>query len=404
MPNNIKTSVISAAGLAACLTLAPAISHSEPLNTQVFNPGKEAIFPVTSTIVYGPHEAMLVDTQFQKQHAAKLVELIKGTGKSLKYIYISHSDPDYYFGLAEIRKAFPSAQVISTSQTAYLISATKDAKLQVWKDKLGPDAPTDVPVPEPVTSGKLILDGEEIAIRSVENDSGHSYLWIPSTRTILGGIPVSTGGHLWMADTLTDAAISAWLKVIDSMKELDPVRVIPGHFLMPDDSPLQLDFVRDYLLAYRKVATASKTSIGIIEDMTKKYPDLPGRETLEFGARVFANEVEWHLASPYPPIGRVAKVDFGGAAFQLTFVNNRTMSFEDTSGAFQGIRDTVQYEAVEVSRNVFMVYWHEPSTGSNVVHIQDWNAGIVYTNIAAKDGSFIHLKGTIKLLEADLRN
>jgi len=27
------------------------------------------------------------------------------------------------------------------------------------------------------------------------------------------------------------------------------------------------------------------------------------------------------------------------------------MSFEDTSGAFQGVKDTVQYTAVEVSRN-----------------------------------------------------
>ena len=44
-----------------------------------------------------------------------------------------------------------------------------------------------------------------------------------------------------------------------------------------------------------------------------------------------------------------------------------------------------------------MVYWHEPSTGSNVVHVQDWNTGTVWTNIAGKDGSFTNLKGTIKL-------
>ena len=66
---------------------------------------------------------------------------------------------------------------------------------------------------------------------------------------------------------------------------------------------------------------------------------------------MFAKEADWHVASPYPPIGRVAIVDFGSAAFRLNFTDNKAMSFEDTSGAFQGVKDTVQYTAVEVSRN-----------------------------------------------------
>lgn len=45
-----------------------------------------------------------------------------------------------------------------------------------------------------------------------------------------------------------------------------------------------------------------------------------------------------------------------------------------------------------------MVYWHEPATATNVVHIEDFEHKTVYTNIAAKDGSFTHLKGTLQLL------
>lgn len=100
-----KTGRLAAAALAAALAASPAPSLAAPLHTTVFNPGKEAIFPVTSTIVYGPHEAMLVDAQFQRKYAVKLVQMVKATGRTLKYIYVSHSDPDYYFGLAEIRKS-----------------------------------------------------------------------------------------------------------------------------------------------------------------------------------------------------------------------------------------------------------------------------------------------------------
>ena len=332
MRENRTSRSLAAAGLAVSPAATPAPSAAAPLQVRVFNPGKEATFPVTSAIISGPHEAMLVDAQFQKQYADRLVRMIMATGKRLKYIYISHGDPDYYFGLAEIKKAFPNARVISTAQTAYLISATKDAKLEVSKPKLGADASVDLFVPEAVTSDELTLDGEKIMIRST-----------------------------------------------------------------PDESPAQLDFVRDYLLAYQRAVADSKTSEGIVAAMTAKFPDLPGRETLEFGAKVVAGEVPWHAASPYPPIGRIATADFGDVKFRLHFVDNRTMSFEDASGAFQGVTDTVPYTAVEVSRKVFMVYWHEPSTGSNVVHVQDWNTGTVYTNIAAKDGSFTHFKGTIRI-------
>ncbi|MBO1811251.1 hypothetical protein J4G53_23660 [Serratia ureilytica] len=131
--------------------------------------------------------------------------------------------------------------------------------------------------------------------------------------------------------------------------------------------------------------------------MEKKYPGLPGRESLEFGAKVFTGEAPWYVASPYPPVAKTAEVNFDGTVFDLHFRDNRTMSFEGMAGALKGVKDTVEYTAVEVSRNVFMVYWHEPHTGSNVVHVQDWNTGTVYTNIAAKDNSFTHMKGTIRI-------
>lgn len=380
----------------ALITLSSAASAST-LNVKVFNPGADAIFSVTSTLVYGDHDAMLVDAQFQKTYAKKIVEMVKASGKNLKYVFISHSDPDYYFGLDEIKKAFPRAQVLSTAQTAYIISASKDGKLAVWKENLGSDAPGKLYVPDAVTSDKLILDGQEIEIRQNKNDTGRSYLWIPSLKTVLGGIPVSTDGHLWMADAPTVQSIDRWIDCIDDMQSLKPEKVIPGHYITNDMSPSTLDFVKKYLVDYRSAAASHKHSAGIVSDMEKKYPDLSGRESLEFGAKVFAGEVQWHITNPYPPVGKTAEVNFDGAVFELRFTDHRTMSFKGLSGTFKGAEDTVEYTAVEVAKNIFMVYWHEPRAGANVVHVQDWNTGTVYTNIAMKDNSFIHMKGTIKI-------
>lgn len=387
---------INSAAFIAAMALSANVFASE-LNLKTFNPGDEAIFPVSSTLIYGDRDAVLVDAQFQKKYAKEVIDIIKASGKNLKYIFISHSDPDYYFGLDEIKSAFPHAQVISTAQTAYLISASKDAKLEVWKEQLGADAPAQLYVPEAVAENKFIIDGQEIEIRHVQGDSAHSYLWVPSLKTVLGGIPVSEEGHLWMADTSTVENIDRWIKVIDDMQSLKPEKVIPGHYVKSTFSPAVLDVVKKYLSDYKLAVTANKDASGIISAMENIYPDLSGKESLEFGAKVFTGELPWHVASPYPPIGNKAEVRFGDTVFELTFKDNHTMSFIGTAGQFKGVTDTVEYTPVEVSKNVFMVYWNEPHTGSNVVHLQNWDTGTVYTNIAAKDHSFTHMKGTISL-------
>ncbi len=390
---------ILCAAFAAVSTL-NTIAYAGPLQVQTFNPGTEAIFPVTSTLVYGSTDALLVDAQFQKKYAKKVVKMIKESGKKLKYVFISHSDPDYYFGLEEVVKAFPDAAVLSTAQTAYLIGASKDAKLELWKDRLGADAPESLHVPEAIQEKQIVIDGVPVEIRQNPHDSMHSYLWIPSLKTVLGGISVAAGSHLWMADTAGAHGINLWLRQIADMQSLRPERVIPGHCVQCGQSPAALGFVKDYLEKYKTALAVHKDSTGIITAMEKRYPDLPGKDSLVLGAQALTGERPWHTASPYPPIGGNAEVRFGDIRFLLHFKDDKTMSFQGLSGAFKGVTDTVRYTAVEVGPKIFMVYWHEPEVGANVVHVQNWNNGTVYTNISGKDNSFTNLKGTIILRES----
>ncbi|WP_080778128.1 MBL fold metallo-hydrolase [Chryseobacterium phocaeense] len=369
------------------------------LKIKVYNPGAKAIFPITSTIIYGDKDAMLIDAQFQKQYAEQLVKEIKATGKNLQTVFISHSDPDFYFGLDVIRKAFPDVKIISTAQTVYLIAASKDDKLDVWKPQLKEDAPSEVIVPEAVNEIPD-LEGNKIEIKQNAEDPAHSFVWIPSLKTIAGGISVSADSHVWMADTQNMRAIDQWIAQIDAMKALKPEQVVPSHFAKLSLSPKSLDFMKTYLENYQEAISKNKTSSsGVVDFMLKKYPDLPGKEELEMGTKVFFREMNWDLKSPYPAIGHQVETDFGTLKFTLDFKDNKEMSFKGTSGNVKGNTDTVKYTAVEVAKNVFMVYWHEPKSGSNVTHIQDYNKNTVYTNIAEPGGTFRHLKGTLKILK-----
>ncbi|WP_228428578.1 MoaF-related domain-containing protein [Chryseobacterium daecheongense] len=368
------------------------------LKIKVYNPGPKAIFPITSTIIYGDKDAILVDAQFQKQYAEQLIKEIKATGKNLTTIFISHSDPDFYFGLDVIKKAFPNAKIISTAQTAYLISALKDDKMVVWKPQLKDDAPSEIIVPEAVNAIPD-LEGNTIEIRQNPQDPAHSFLWIPSIKTIIGGISVSTDSHLWMADTQSEKAIDEWIGQINAMKALKPEQVVPSHFAKSSLSPGSLDFVKNYLENYKKAVTENKSSDAAIKFMISKYPDLPGKDELGMGVKVFFGEMKWDVKSPYPAIGHKVEANFNGLKFILDFKDNKTMTFIGVEGTLKGATDTVQYTAVEVAKNIFMVYWHEPKRGDNVTHVQDYNNNIVYTNISGADGSFLHLKGTLNIVK-----
>ena len=146
-------------------------------------------------IVTGPKEAVLIDAQFQRNDAQAVVEKIKATGKRLTTVYISHYDPDYYFGLNVVRAAFPQADIVATPETVAKITSSKDGKLAHWGPILKDNAPQALVVPKPLAGRSLKVDGQTLEITGPEPT--RSFVWIPSLKAVVGGIPVlatSTSG------------------------------------------------------------------------------------------------------------------------------------------------------------------------------------------------------------------
>lgn len=275
---------------------APAQAPSaQPLHTAVYNPGAQAIFSVTSVLVTGQRDAVLVDAQFSTVDAAKLVDLIKASGKRLTTIYISHGDPDFYFGLETLKAAFPDAKIVATPQTVAHIQQTHAGKLAYWSKPLGAGAPKTVVVPEPLQGDRIELEGQDLRIVGLDGPTpDRSFVWIPSIKTVAGGIPVVVGEHVWMADTQTPQSHTDWLATLDRIAALQPQTVIPGHFA--PGSPQTLEAVRftaDYIRAYDKEAAKTKNSAELIAAMRKRYPNLPGESSLELSAKVSKGEMKW---------------------------------------------------------------------------------------------------------------
>lgn len=113
--------------LAIATALFSTTAFAAPLTLQTYNPQENAIFAVNSTLASGPHEAVLFDAQFSVKDGEKLVEMINKSGKKLTHIVITSGDPDFYFGLEPLVKAFPQAKVVATEQVVKHIEETKKA-------------------------------------------------------------------------------------------------------------------------------------------------------------------------------------------------------------------------------------------------------------------------------------
>lgn len=278
--------------LAMLLPLFASSAFAAPLQLDVYNPQEKAIFPVSSTLVSGPKEAILFDAQFSTKDSEKLVQLIRTSGKTLKAIVITSGDPDFYFGLEPLVKAFPGVNVLATPHVVDHIRATKEAKLQFWGPQMKDGAPTSLTVPQATTQTQFTVDGETLELRH-PNDYA-AYVWIPANRAIIGGTGIASGIHVWTADTQSSAERTAWRNVLSEMQQLHPTQVIPGHYI--GERPTgdkAIRFTQDYLQSFEQALGAKKGSAYVIKTMTAAWPGLADESSLELSAKVNTGEMKW---------------------------------------------------------------------------------------------------------------
>lgn len=280
----IKQTLLSAA-LAASVA-----AHAAPLTLEVFNPGEAAIFPVASVIVSGDKDAVLIDAQFSRGEAIKLVDKIKATGKHLTTIYISHDDPDFYFGLDVIHAAFPDAKIVATPAVIAGIERKKAAKVAYWGPILKDNAPREVIVPQPLQGDTITLEGQALQIK----DAPRGYVWIPSIKAVVGGVVLFNDLHVWTADTQTPESRRQWLTTLDGIAALKPATVVPGHFA--PGAPLTagaIGYTRDYLVRFENETAKAADSAALVARMKALYPAAGLGSALDLSAKVAKGEMKW---------------------------------------------------------------------------------------------------------------
>lgn len=238
------------------------------LTFQVFT-GQEFALANNSVLIAGERDAVLIDTCLVLSDAARLVGMIKASGKNLKSVYISHAHPDHYFGNGVVQDAFPSATIYARQGVIDFVQEYR-AKLVHWQEMYRGETPGSLSMPQPLTGSHALLEGKEIRFVDLPVcETVHATAFhIPSENALVAADLVYSGMHHYMADTNHP---ESWIEALSVARRLGPLdRVFPGHG--PAGGVELLDESEAWLRDYAEVAKPGVGFVDIAKEMTRRYP------------------------------------------------------------------------------------------------------------------------------------
>jgi glyoxylase-like metal-dependent hydrolase (beta-lactamase superfamily II) len=271
------------------------IAPGIPIRTSTPAPNIKETFwhPISSTLIYGEHDAVLVDTFLTVGQSNDLVNWVAASGKNLTTIYITHGHGDHCLGIGALLDRFANAKAVATPGTVRVMREALSDRMTLWNGWLPGQIPNHPVIAEELEGNAIDLEGNELRVVEL----GHSdtldttCLYIPSIGLAVVGDAAFNGTHPWLAGCPTPQKRKEWMSALNKIESLNPRAVIAGH-KQPgkDDDPRIIEETRQYIRDFDKLAESAKTARELYDQMLKLYPDWLDPHVLWLGARAAKGE------------------------------------------------------------------------------------------------------------------
>jgi glyoxylase-like metal-dependent hydrolase (beta-lactamase superfamily II) len=229
----------------------------------------------SATLIYGDRDAVLVDTFTTTEQNERLIDWVKGQGRDLTHVYLTHGHGDHVYGIGQLLAAFPGARAVATAGTIAeaRVQAGDEYRDGFW-GRLFPGQIPQPAIPAELDGDAIDLEGHELrVIDAARTDTtGTTALWCPDLRLIVAGDVAYNHTHMYLAET-TAASRQEWIASLRKLKDLNPRYVVAGHKHPDhDDAPSNIDESIRYLTDFNDAEANATTPTELYQDMLRKHP------------------------------------------------------------------------------------------------------------------------------------
>jgi glyoxylase-like metal-dependent hydrolase (beta-lactamase superfamily II) len=267
------------------------VSAQIPVVTNNLPPGASEMkwSPISSTLISGKRDAVLVDTAITVDQNQKLVDWIAHSGKNLTAIYATHGHGDHFFGVNTIQKKFPKARFVATREVIAVMQ--KQASVPVvdsyWKPRFPGQIDSTLVIADELKGSVLELEGEQlisVPLGHTDTDST-TCLHVPLIGLAVCGDALYNDVHLHLGESNVEGR-KEWIAALDTIESLKPVAAIAGHKRPgAPDTPNNIEATRKYIRDFDRIASHTKTALDLFNEMLAIYPERVNPAVLWYSAQ-----------------------------------------------------------------------------------------------------------------------
>ena len=250
-----------------------------PMVTRDLPPGmKQGMWsPISSTLIYGKRDAVLVDAFITVEQADTLVNWFEASGKNLTTIYATHGHGDHFFGIGALLDRFPNARAVATPGVVKRMrqQAAPGFVEDFWSVWFPGQIPDRLVIAEELKRNVIDLEGHDLVVVEVgHTDTDYTtVLHVPTVGLVVAGDVAYNDVHLYLAESNPQTR-REWIAALDTIESLKPRAVIAGHKRPEnDDNPQITEETRQYILDFERVTETTATARELYDKMLELYPE-----------------------------------------------------------------------------------------------------------------------------------
>jgi len=263
------------------------VAESIPQNNQPLPNGDRPVWsPLSTTLIHGHSDAVLVDPPFTREQAHAVIDWVRGSNKNITHIFVTHGHGDHWFTAGMLADEL-DAHIVATAGTIEQMHRNVAMREAVW-DKLFPGQIPETTVTAVLAENNRIeLEGKRLDIVEVghTDTDATSVLHVPDLDLVVAGDTVYNGVHLYLAES-ADGGRDKWRSAIDIVENLEPRWIVAGHKNkdLDDSAARTISQTRDYLGSADELLSQHTTALGFFNAMVERFPDRLNPGALWLGA------------------------------------------------------------------------------------------------------------------------